>query len=54
MRFIGFILGVMTTVIGFYLGGYDFNERGYVAVNLYVCAIAFGILGAVFASNFED
>lgn len=54
MKFAGFIFGVLLTVIGFYLGGYDFNERGFIALNLYINTIIFGIIGAIVASTLED
>ena len=54
MKLAGFIIGVMLTVIGFYVSGYDFNERGYVAVNLYIGSLIFGILGAILFSTFEE
>lgn len=54
IKFVGFIIGIMLTAIGFYLGGYDFNERGYVALNLYFAALILGVLGAILFSTFEE
>ena len=54
MKFIGFIIGVMLTVIGFWLGGYNFNERGDVAVHIYLTCILSGIIMAVGFAIFED
>lgn len=54
MNFIGFIVGVMLTVIGFWLSGYDFNERGDVAVRMYLTCIWSGIIMTSFFAIFED
>ena len=53
MRFAGFIIGVMLTSTGFWLGGFDFNERGNVAVLMYLTCLLSGVMGAAFLSNFE-
>ncbi len=54
MKFIGFIIGVMLTVIGFWLSGYNFNERGDVAVNMYLTCIFSGIIMVAVFATFED
>ena len=54
MKFIGFIIGVMLTVIGFWLSGYDFNERGDVAVRMYLTCILSGIIMCLVFAIFED
>lgn len=47
MRFFGFVIGVMLVCVGFWLGGFDFNERGFDAV---ACLLIALFVGALFAS----
>ena len=53
MKIAGFIFGVILTVIGFYLGGYDFNHRGDTAIVAYVGSLIFGALSAILFSTFD-
>jgi heme/copper-type cytochrome/quinol oxidase subunit 4 len=42
---LGFALGFLLTTIMFWLGGFDFNERGAVAVVWLTCSLTFGWFG---------
>ena len=42
---LGFALGFLLTTIMFWLGGFDFNERGVMAVVWLIYSLAFGCMG---------
>lgn len=54
MRFIGFIVGVMLTLIGFWLYGYDFDQRGDLAVSVFFCSLLIGAYFGWLGSYFKD
>jgi len=40
----GFLFGAMLVCLGNWLGGYDFDQRGHIAVMCYILCIAIGSL----------
>lgn len=54
MKFVGFIFGAMLTAVGFWLSGYDFNERGDAAVSMYLTSILSGIITSLGFAIFEE
>ena len=54
MKFVAFIVGVGLNIFGFWLLGYNFDQRGELAVTLYLTSLIFGGLFALLVPIFKD
>ena len=52
IRFIVFLIACAAVTFAFWLGGYDFNDRGWVAVTWFLACWMFGLMAISYPENY--
>ncbi len=52
IRFVVFLIVCAVVTLAYWLGGYDFSERGYVAVTWLLACIGLGLIAITYPGNF--
>lgn len=52
IRFIVFLIACAAVTFGYWLGGYDFNDRGWVAVTWFLACLMFGLMATSYPGKF--
>ena len=53
-QMIGFGVGCLVVIVGFWLGGFDFNQRGDKLVSAYLLAFMVGTFGMILTMLWND